>query len=307
MRAGEHRSAPGAFLGHDRRPAHHDDQGHPAHHHHCGRPAHRDHAVDDPTTHDAEWVRWRREREDTLRAPHGWLSVTALHWLTAQPTVLAGLPGRWASDGVSVTVTAGDGLVVDGAPVPGGTRLTPAEGGPGVLVTAGGQVAEVVLRTGSHAVRVRDPQAPARLTFTEVPTYAPNPDWVRPARFTAYPSAQTVTTGAVVAGLHHHHSARGTLAFTAPDGSRHTLVAFAAAGGGLSVLFADATSGVSTYPACRSLAVAEPDPDGATVLDFTRALNLPCAFTDHATCPVAPPENRLSVAVEAGERWPVNP
>jgi uncharacterized protein (DUF1684 family) len=40
------------------------------------------------------------------------------------------------------------------------------------------------------------------------------------------------------------------------------------------------------------------------VLDFNRASNLPCSFTDYATCPVAPPENRLSIAVEAGEKNP---
>ena len=39
-------------------------------------------------------------------------------------------------------------------------------------------------------------------------------------------------------------------------------------------------------------------------LDFNRASNLPCSFTDYATCPVAPAENRLPIAVEAGEKNP---
>jgi uncharacterized protein (DUF1684 family) len=39
-------------------------------------------------------------------------------------------------------------------------------------------------------------------------------------------------------------------------------------------------------------------------LDFNKAANLPCSFTDFATCPVAPAQNRLDVAVEAGERLP---
>jgi uncharacterized protein (DUF1684 family) len=39
-------------------------------------------------------------------------------------------------------------------------------------------------------------------------------------------------------------------------------------------------------------------------LDFNRASNLPCSFTDFATCPIAPAENRLAVAVEAGEKNP---
>ena len=33
-------------------------------------------------------------------------------------------------------------------------------------------------------------------------------------------------------------------------------------------------------------------------------MNLPCAYTDLATCPLPPAENRLPVAVEAGEQIP---
>ena len=40
------------------------------------------------------------------------------------------------------------------------------------------------------------------------------------------------------------------------------------------------------------------------VLDFNRAVNLPCAYTDLATCPLPPAENRLTVAIEAGEQIP---
>jgi uncharacterized protein (DUF1684 family) len=112
-----------------------------------------------------------------------------------------------------------------------------------------------------------------------------------------------VTTGAVVEGLEHHHTAVGTIDFELA-GSPARLIAFGRQDGALQILFTDATSGVTTYPGARSLAVAAPDDDGAVTLDFNRATNLPCSFTDFATCPVAPPENRLTVAVEAGEKNP---
>lgn len=48
-----------------------------------------------------------------------------------------------------------------------------------------------------------------------------------------------------------------------------------------------------------------PDAQGRVVLDFNRATNLPCAYTDLATCPLPPAENRLPAAVEAGEQIPV--
>jgi uncharacterized protein (DUF1684 family) len=70
------------------------------------------------------------------------------------------------------------------------------------------------------------------------------------------------------------------------------------------VLFTDATSGVTTYGAVRSLHLEAPEAGGPVVLDFNRATNLPCAYTEHATCPLPPAENRLPVAIEAGERTP---
>ena len=60
---------------------------------------------------------------------------------------------------------------------------------------------------------------------------------------------------------------------------------------------------VTTYEANRSLSVV-PAADGTVHLDFNRAVNLPCAYTDLATCPLPPAENRLPVAIEAGEKIP---
>jgi uncharacterized protein len=45
-----------------------------------------------------------------------------------------------------------------------------------------------------------------------------------------------------------------------------------------------------------------PDAQGKVVLDFNRAYNPPCAFTPFATCPLPPPENRLDLAIDAGEK-----
>jgi uncharacterized protein (DUF1684 family) len=61
---------------------------------------------------------------------------------------------------------------------------------------------------------------------------------------------------------------------------------------------------VTTYAANRSVAVKAPDEHGRVLIDFNRAVNLPCAYTPHATCPLPPAENRLAVAIEAGEKKP---
>jgi uncharacterized protein (DUF1684 family) len=89
------------------------------------------------------------------------------------------------------------------------------------------------------------------------------------------------------------------------DGQPFALAAFNGyTPGSLHILFTDATSGVTTYAANRSLRVAAPDADGTVILDFNRAANLPCAYTPFATCPLPPAGNHLPIAVQAGELIP---
>ena len=38
------------------------------------------------------------------------------------------------------------------------------------------------------------------------------------------------------------------------------------------------------------------------IVDFNRAYAPPCAFTPYATCPLPPPQNRMRIAVEAGDK-----
>jgi uncharacterized protein (DUF1684 family) len=71
---------------------------------------------------------------------------------------------------------------------------------------------------------------------------------------------------------------------------------------GLFFVFSDPTSKTETYPGGRFLKTG-PVAGGTVVLDFNRAYNPPCAVTPYATCPLAPKENRLSVAIPAGEEY----
>jgi uncharacterized protein (DUF1684 family) len=66
-------------------------------------------------------------------------------------------------------------------------------------------------------------------------------------------------------------------------------------------IFADRTTSKETYGSGRFL-YADMPKDGKLVIDFNKAYNPPCAFTPYATCPLAPPENRLDLPVTAGEK-----
>jgi len=70
----------------------------------------------------------------------------------------------------------------------------------------------------------------------------------------------------------------------------------------LSFVFSDLTSKVDTYPGGRFLDT-DAVVNGTLVLDFNHAYSPPCAVTPYATCPLAPKENRLSVAIPVGEKY----
>jgi uncharacterized protein (DUF1684 family) len=68
----------------------------------------------------------------------------------------------------------------------------------------------------------------------------------------------------------------------------------------------DTTSKTTTYGGGRFLYTDLPDhgvaQPGEVILDFNRLINPPCAFTAFATCPLPPTQNRLPVAIAAGEK-----
>jgi len=95
------------------------------------------------------------------------------------------------------------------------------------------------------------------------------------------------------------------------DAVVHALTAYDLSGGhdhSLFVPFLDATSGTKTYGAGRYLldtakgADLGVDAHSALILDFNFAYQPSCAFDPRWACPLAPPEARLALAVEAGER-----
>ncbi|MGW0948237.1 DUF1684 domain-containing protein [Streptomyces sp. NPDC002623] len=257
-----------------------------------------------------DWEEWHRGQEARLAAPHGFLAVTGLHWLGERPERFPDAPGAWSTgaDGVVVVLDDllddGPELVVDGNPVRGEHRfgVLPERGG--VNAVWGDSVIEVAKRGGHDILRPRRPDAPLRTAFTGTPAYAPHPRWSVTGRYTAFDEPRPTTVGAAVEGLEHVYDAPGRIEFEL-DGRELALTAFPGhAPGSLLVLFTDATSGVTTYAANRALALDPPAADGTVVLDFNRATNLPCAYTDLATCPLPPAENRLPAAIEAGEKLP---
>jgi uncharacterized protein (DUF1684 family) len=253
---------------------------------------------------EADWTAWHEARDEGLRAPHGWLSITAIHWLSDEPQRFEDVPGTWtgAPQCAVVVLGAGETLIVDGVELTEGEHRFDDLDDAGVTAEFGDALVQIADRQGSTILRPRHPSAPKRVSFTGTPAFPPSADWVVPGRFVRFAEPVETTVGSTKAGLENVFTSTGELEFEIA-GETHRLLAFDDEDG-LWVLFRDATSGVTTYGALRQLEVAWPDEGDRVVIDFNRALNMPCAYTDFATCPLPPAGNTLAVAVEAGEKTP---
>ncbi|MEU6994287.1 DUF1684 domain-containing protein [Streptomyces sp. NPDC046465] len=260
-----------------------------------------------------DWKHWHEQRTETVSAPYGPLALTGTHWLADHADGhLPGIPGRWTETPDAIVLTAGPdtgltdtgltdtGLTVDGRPLTGEVRLT-ADSGPvdAARVAHGRRRLVVMRREGLWAVRDFDPDATARHVFRGIEATAYDTRWTVPGRFTPFGEDRTVTVGNAD-GKERGLGLDGELSFRL-GGVEHTLQVSVEGDGSLWAVFADATSGTSSYR-FRFLRPAAPDADGRTAVDFNRALLPPCAFADHFICPFPPPGNTLVTEIAAGER-----
>lgn len=262
-----------------------------------------------------EHAAWRAARARELRAPHGWLSPTALHWPTATPRPLPGVPGEWwVADGTLFTrPLTGDTSVLTGERVEQGgvTSVSVTEGHGTILGTflPEGRDAtddehevavEVVLRTRRYGVRLRDPQAATRTAFDGVPAFDHDPSWVLDVPVRWYDAPETATVGAARPRLVHQVDVIGEV-----EVAHDQVLLLTGTLAKPTLLFTDETDGTAPWRIVRAWAPDEtPGASDTLRLDLNRAENLPFAFTAFGTCPAPVAGNHLPFAVPAGERAP---
>lgn len=255
-----------------------------------------------------EWGKWHHEHELRRARPGGFLSITGLHWLDDEPRRFDDVPGAWSTgdDGVLVTLKEDEELTHDGARVTGAHRFERIDE-VGAWASFGENLVEIARRDGSFMIRPRHRDHLIRTQYRGTPTYPPSVEWVLGGRFVAYDAPRSVTVGATVEGLEHVYESPGEVEFR-HSGKVLRLVTFNGdESDEFEIVFTDETAGSTTYAACRFLSVRGLGPNGEVALDFNRATNPPCAYTDFATCPLPPSENHLPIRVEAGERLPLRP
>ena len=255
---------------------------------------------------------WRVEREANLKADDSWLTVSALFFLRegtnsfgSSPRNDFTLPDRVPAqagvfeldDGtVTLRAAASGPLTVNGESVTTAT-LYPSERRATLTM---GSVSLWVHRSGERlAIRVRDTESDIRKSFTGLDWYPVDERYRVRGKFTPHAEPITVKTMNILGDLETYTST-GYVTLTVAGSEVRMLPVNS--GRRLWFIMRDLTSSDETYAAARFLYADAPDADGWTTVDFNMAYNPPCAFNPHTTCPLPPPDNRLAVRIEAGEK-----
>jgi uncharacterized protein len=252
----------------------------------------------------AETEAWRRKREVELKGDRGWLAVSGLPWLKEGETTI----GSGEGNGVRL----GDGPEFWGVIERTGPKvvLKPKDGAPREIAAAdepfqiGRTWIQLIRRADLVGLRLWDPENERKRAFHGLRWFEVKDTHRVSGRL--IPSAQPTTVKiANVIGQVSDYVSPGVVEFDlAGRKLRLTAVYETKEQDELFFIFKDGTSARTTYGAGRFVYSALPDQDGRVIIDFNRAYSPPCAFTDFATCPLPPSQNRLKVNIEAGELDP---
>ncbi len=279
--------------------------------------------VDPPSAaYRADIEAWRERRVARLRAEDGWLSVVGLFWLDEGENAVGSAPGSrvrlpapasparlgsidLAAGRATLRPASGADLTANGSPVTGPVVLASDADEEPTMLRRGSLLFYLIRRGDKLGVRVKDSQSEARRGFHGLDYFPIDPSWRIEARFEPYDPPRSISVPNVL-GQDNAEKSPGAIVFE-HRGKTYRLDPVLERGEtDYFVIFGDRTNGTSTYGAGRFLYVAPPV-DGKTVIDFNKAYNPPCVFTDYATCPLPPPQNRLTIAVEAGEKEYAHP
>jgi uncharacterized protein (DUF1684 family) len=261
-------------------------------------------AGDSDTNKAADYIKdveqYRAKRESTLRQDEGWLTVVGLFRLKEGDNTVGSGDKNAVVLPASAPAKAGVVKFEQGKAI-----YYPADGRPGTLmqkdrdvITLGSVKFFVIQRGAESFIRVKDNNSDLRKNFTGLKWYPIDPSWRISAKYTPYDVPKTIEFDSQN-GVKQNMRVPGYASFTR-DGKDYRLDPVVE-GRELMFIIRDATSNKTTYGAARFV-YADAPKNGVVILDFNKAINPPCAFTAFATCPLPPPQNRLTLAVTAGEK-----
>jgi len=258
----------------------------------------------------------RADRLARLTKPDGWLTLIGLHFLSPGANTIGSAPDNalvfaagpahlgtvtLSPEGrVAVTLNPSLGARIDGRERLSAELNDGSKGGAVTTVKVDALTFFLIDRGGKKALRVKD-SASERLThFLGLDYFPIDPSWRIEAEWVPFERPREVPIRNIL-GQVSPALIPGKAVFHRDGRTYELLPLIEGADEPLFFVIADTTSGNETYAAARFL-YADPPQGGKLVLDFNLAVNPPCAFTPFATCPLPPKENRLPLAVTAGEK-----
>jgi uncharacterized protein (DUF1684 family) len=259
---------------------------------------------------------WHNNRINRLKVESGWLNLIGLFWLKpgknyfgsdsannliCKSNNMPAVAGYFEMDEkLNVTWHTANGVVVTVKNETIKTALIfnsdSADNAP--LLALGSLRWNIIKREDKIGIRLRDLESPVLKVFNGIERYPVDSAWCLTAQL--LPATQPEIPINNVIGQTVNEKTAGKLEFVF-EGKKYHLDALDE-GDDLFVIFSDATSGKGTYPAGRFVYAKRTANGENIVLDFNKAYNPPCSFTDFATCPLPPMQNRLKIAIKAGEK-----
>lgn len=258
---------------------------------------------------------WHQQRIQDLRAPDGWINLAGLFWL--QPGINrlgSGLSNElifqhpnmpekagyfeWKNDRVFWVTAPGVPITFQNQPIDK-LLMMGSDNRTFPQLSLNHFRWNIIVRGDKIGVRFRDLASPALQSFKAIPRFPVLAQWKIAARFEPRSSEKIEIFN--VLGQKNQEASPGQLVFEYQHKTYRLDVL--EEGDQWFILFADATSGKTTYPTGRFLYVPKKNPTELVFIDFNQAFNPPCAFTSFATCPIPPPQNRLPFAITAGEKY----
>lgn len=274
----------------------------------------------DLNAYQTEIEKWKERRLAGLTREDGWLTLCGFFWLKdgenrfgtdssnqiilpkgKAPKVAGSL---WLENGVvRVKVQKGAKVTSKGQQVTSMVLLSDEDGLKDPTVLSVGTLSFYLIKRGGQlAVRVKDKENPPRLNFKGLEYFPVDPRWRFEATYEPYNPPKILQIATMINTV-ESDSCPGALAFEL-DGKTYRLDAIIERGteSKFFIMFKDSTNGEETYALGRQLYTEMPDANGKVILDFNKAYNWPCVFTEYATCPIPPKQNHLPFRLEAGEK-----
>jgi len=267
--------------------------------------------LSDPSRYEARILAQRARRDHRLTTnPLNWFSLVGLFKLDEGDnpigeggkiqlaTLTGGFHARFHLAGRDVRLldAPGGDVTVNGNPPADRPLRLDVDKSPD-LIEAGSLAMRLILRGEKIYLRVWDRASAALKDFNGLKYFPVDAAYRIPARYTLFETPHLSEIWDVL-GTRHETVFAGTASFSL-RGVACSLLA-QEDGDNLLFSFTDETRVDASYPGGRYIECQKPRGNKLT-LDFNLAVNWPCAYTDYATCPLPPMENRLPVRVEAGE------